>query len=217
MQIGIYRKLFNRFKTIGTPADSPAIYLCRHMDMSGVIHSLVSLPVVVRPWTLYLFTEYQLAKKQFKEYTFSVRMKKSKLTTAIISPLSAWWLTTMIHSCEGIPVYRGEAAAKAYLTMKRSLDALLNGDNILIFPDVAYDDTGNETANREMYEGFVFLEKLYHKKTGRHIPFVPLCLDLKGKKLKIKKPVQFENGDFKAQLPRVMQQLEDGIYEFNKD
>ena len=75
-----------------------------------------------------------------------------------------------------------------------SVEALLNDEDILIFPDVDYSDDSTETS--EIYEGFLHLEKYYYRKTKKHLTFIPIFSDSKKREVRSGKSIQF-TGDKK--------------------
>ena len=174
----IVRVFTKRKKVQGEPMDEPCVYLCRHRDQSGVIDAFTNINKVMRPWVLHIFTDYNLAKKHLKEYTFSQKDKRGKLFSAIVAPIAAFGMTSLVKSGKGIPVYRNNEGMRSIITIKNSVKAIENGENILIFPDVDYAaKDGGE--NREIYQGFALIDKLYFKRNQKHIPFVPVYMDKK--------------------------------------
>ena len=159
----------------GKLVEAPCVYLCRHRDEDGVIGSFTSLKTVLRPWVLSTFTDRKKAIRHFKEYTFSEKSGKSKLFTAIFSPICGFGLWSLVKSARAIPVYRGEDARKSITTIKNSVRALEEGDALLVFPDVDYADDSAQ-AGGEVYKGFVSVDKLYFRRNGERVKFVPVYM-----------------------------------------
>ena len=180
MRFGIFVVcLFRRRKTpIGEVPPDPCVYLVRHRNADGVIDAFTTLPVVVRPLVLDVFNSYSEAKRHLRDYTFSVSMKKGRAFCAVASPVAAFVLSVLAHSARSIPVYRGENSMKAVRTIRESVHALENGDNLLIFPDIAYTDIEERTEG-EIYRGFLAIDKLFFRRNGQHISFVPVYIDKK--------------------------------------
>ena len=176
-------------KVYGNTLSTPCVYLCRHRDMNGVIDAFSDLRVVLRPWVLECFCSYKSAKRQLREYTFPQKMKKGKAFSYLASPVCARVINMYVKSVRGIPVYRQENAGKSVCTIKQSVRALEEGDSILIFIDKDYTDTA-EQSEGEIYKGFKTIDKLYNKRNGKHIPFVPVYAN--GKEARIHSPVSFE-------------------------
>ncbi len=167
------RKKYKKRKIIGSPLNSPCVYLCRHRDMVGVVQAFSDIKTVLRPWVLNCFCSYKEAKRQFRNYTFSVRMKKSKLFCKLMSPVCARIITWYAKSVKSIPVYRNENASKSITTIKQSVRALEEDYSIVIFVDVDY-TSEQECESGDIYKGFYAVDKLYFKRNKKHIAFVPV-------------------------------------------
>ena len=168
-----FRRHYRKRKISGSPQNSPSVYLCRHRDMIGVVQAFSDIKTVLRPWVLNCFCTYKDAKRQFRDYTFSVRMKKSKLFCKLMSPICARIITMYAKSVRAIPVYRKENASKSITTIKQSVKALEEDYSIVIFVDVDYIND-QDCNDGEIYKGFYAIDKLYFKRNKKHIPFVPV-------------------------------------------
>lgn len=158
------------------------------MGDKGVVAMFTSVKTTFRPWVLYVFTNYALAKKHLREYTFSKRMGKGKLFSALCAPVAAFALVSLTKSAKGIPVYRGKDGMRSITTLKKSVQALQEGDHLLICPDVDYADD-KQRKSGEIYRGFFAVDKLYRKKTGQGVDFVPVYMD--EEKIVLHAPVRF--------------------------
>ncbi|MBQ8374962.1 MAG: hypothetical protein IJX98_05255 [Clostridia bacterium] len=199
------RRCTKKRKVEGELPQAPCVYLCRHRDNDGVIGAFTSLRTVLRPWVLHTFTDYQTAKKHLQEYTFSKRLGYGKLFCKLASPIVARVLTSLSKSARAIPVYRGETGMRSITTLKRTVEALQAGDNILIFPDVDYANE-NDQAGGEVYQGFVAVDRLYYKKCGKRVQFVPVYMTKE--KTVVHEPIEFTGENDAETLKKIV----DGIY-----
>jgi hypothetical protein len=182
------------------------MYLCRHRDEDGVIGSFTSLRTVLRPWVLSTFLQYKKSIRHFREYTLKEKTKMPRLFAAILAPICGFGVTSLAKSARAIPVYRGaNGAMKSIGTIKASVRALEEGDKLLVFPDVDYASEDNSTCG-EVYKGFMMVDKLYFKRNGRHIKFVPVYLSKE--KVVIHSPLEFVDGREEA----IYQKIVRGIY-----
>jgi hypothetical protein len=157
---------------------------------------MLNIPMEIHPWSFYVFCETETCRKHYAEYTFPVRFGWSKWKSQFVSWLGAGAFTGLLKSAGAIPVYRN--AMKIYTTFKLSVEALKKGESILIFPDIEYTKTEGDTG--ALYDGFVILERMYLKETGKHLPFVPLHLSFEKNSMFVGEPVMFEDGiPFKTQ------------------
>ena len=201
----------NRYQAPSREAfTEPAVYICRHSNAKGPIASIINMPMEIHPWSLHVFHETESCRKHYAEYTFRVRFGWSKFKSELVARLGAWAFTALLHSVGSIPVYRN--SAKIYNTFKQSMEALKNGESVLVFPDVDYTKTDGDTG--DLYNGFVILERMYFKETGKHLPFVTLHISDAKKEIFLGEPVMFEEGvPFKQQQQTVVQKLHDVMNE----
>ena len=190
--VGLLRLFGKKRKTEGCVPNDSCIFLCRHLDEKGVIASFSGIKTVMRPWVLDVFMQYGTAKKQFKEYTFSVRKKKGKAYCEVMSTLAGWGYSKLMKSARGIPVYRGEKSSQSITTIKKSVRALEDGDNIIIYADVDYADT-SDSQTGEIYVGYKLVDKMYYRRNGKHIPFVPVYIN--DSKIVLHEPLFFDGDD----------------------
>ena len=59
-------------------------------------------------------------------------------------------------------------------TFKQSLEILNKGEQVMIFPDVVYNDTSSIMG--EVHTGFTHIEKVYYQANNTHIGFVPIII-----------------------------------------
>ena len=65
----------------------------------------------------------------------------------------------------------------------------MDGEDILIFPDVDYSSDSEETS--DIYEGFLHLDKYYFRKTGEHLTFVPVFSDWESRRVHTGEALRF--------------------------
>ena len=104
-----------------------------------------------------------------------------KLLSYIIAPLSV----CVFNNANTIGVYHD---TRLMGTFKNTVKRLQEGNHIVIFPehDVKYNHILYEFQDR-----FIDVAKLYYKKTGRALSFVPLYIAPRLRKMYIGKPVRF--------------------------
>jgi len=85
-----------------------------------------------------------------------------------------------------IPVYHDN---RCLTTFRRSLEKLQDGYNLVIFPEC------REKYNNIVYEfqdRFIDIAKMYFKRTGQRLSFVPMYLAPKLRKIFIGKPIPYD-------------------------
>lgn len=199
-------KLLMPLKTVQPISElpgQPCVILCRHRNMRGPFYGIVRWGgEKVRTWIYHPFFSKDALYEQLYGYTLTKRLHYPDL----LARFCAWFMSLivppLIHSLGGIPVYRNDGRIRE--TFRLSLEQLEQGHNILIFPDIDY--TSNEDVG-EVYDGFFMLERMYHKKTGKHLPFVPALLDTSKKALTFGRPVCFGDESFATEKERVKEEL----------
>lgn len=113
-------------------------------------------------------------------------------------------MASLFKSAKGIKTFRN--SAKAIITVKTTTEYLLLGESVIVFPDVDYKSTLSTVG--EIYEGFLTVEKIYYKKTGKHVNFIPLAVDEKTRKITEGEPINFSGETtFSNEKPKVVEKL----------
>jgi len=202
-RVGV-RLLLGRYASDVDDFISPAVYVCRHSNQRGPMVAMANLPIHVRLWTLSPFLERKSCYEHYSTVTFQERYKWSKAKAKIVSFIIAAPFARLVRSLGGIPVYRRSLEIRK--TLRISVDALANGDNILLFPDVNFIDTDQSVG--ELYPGFLTLEKIYHARENRHLTFIPLHISKKNRRLYTGQPISFsDNQNFNTERNYVLSQL----------
>ena len=104
-----------------------------------------------------------------------------KLLSYIIAPFSV----CVFNNADTIAVYRD---SRIISTFKNTVKRLGEGANVVIFPE--YAEKHNHIIN-QFQDKFIDIARLYYKKTGKALPFVPLYIAPTLKKMYIGKPTYF--------------------------
>lgn len=107
-----------------------------------------------------------------------------------------------------IPVYRDKRVMK---TFQISCDRLKENAAVVIFPE---DYTEHNNIVHEFQRGFVHLGKYYYRQTKESLPFVPMYVCPKLKKLVFGKPIWYSSDNAGAdEAERICNYLQDSISE----
>lgn len=188
---------------------SPAVYVCHHQNMRGPMATMIWLPVPVHSWSLALFFDRRQLREHFTRYTFGERFGWPKPLAAAAGWICSGPVSAMIKSMGAIRVHRNANPALARKTFQESLDALLRGENLIIYPDVRYDSDDDQIG--EMYRGFLLLERAYHQKTDQHLPFVPLYYAPRSHEIRMSEPICFPDGDFRENMDSIYRAIREEI------
>lgn len=169
-------------------SEEPTVYVSHHQNMVGPISILAWLKYYLRTWILSVFASQEECYEHYMNYTFTKRYGWPPFFAKMVAWPVSYIVPWLVKSARGIPVYRG--SRKIIDTFKISVDALIKGEDILIFPDIDYSDDSTETS--DIYEGFLNLEKYYYRKTKEHLTFVPIYSDKNKRKVRSGTAIQFK-------------------------
>lgn len=155
-----------------TPKEG-TLYVCRHLDMHGPYTTLKWLPFHVHGMVLSTFFDERECYRQYADYTFTARRGRRAHKFHLRAFVASRVVAPTIRSMGSIPVYRG--GVSALRTLRTATDALLRGESVVVYPDVAY--TAGAEAGGEIYEGFLMIGQLYRRKAERSLRIVPLYID----------------------------------------
>lgn len=212
---------FTKLKIVGkenlkSTKGQPVVYVCNHGFIYGPIAAIMNLPGTFRPW----IDSRMLNHKQCSEvinttfhnllHRFSQRKRERvlrKTTDTVIK---------ILNDFNPIPVIKG-GSRQVMETLGQSLNALVDGCNLLIFPEhprTAFD--GNLVREhdeagtlRSFYSGFAHIGQMYFEHTKQNLLFVPIYINRKRRTMSINPPVAYEaSGDTR----RDRQRLSDRLY-----
>lgn len=183
----LVRLFYPRTEVVGLEniPEEPAIYAGNHAQMHGPIVSELYFPVKRYTWCVgqmmhredvpaYAYQDFWSGKPRYIRWLY-------KLLSHIIAPLAACIFT----NAETIGVYRD---GRILSTFKTTVKKLTEGASIVIFPE---HDVPHNHILCDFQDKFIDVAKLYYKKTGQELVFVPIYLAPALHKLYIGKPIRF--------------------------
>ncbi|MDR2657039.1 MAG: hypothetical protein LBB86_04345 [Oscillospiraceae bacterium] len=191
----------------------PAVFVCHHHNMRGPIATMAWTPVPLHPWALAVFFEPKELARHFGGFTFSQRLGWPRPLASVAARLFSAPVALLMRSMYAVPVYRKSIGS--IKTMRLSVEMLLRGESIIVYPDIDYDS--DDARLGEMYRGFLLLERFYRERTGQHLPFTPLYYDLRGKSLRLGEPVLFPDGDMREHMDEMGARIRGAVNALAKD
>ncbi len=197
-----------KFKVVGAanlPSD-PCVIVGNHSHMYGPIAAELYTPVRHSTWCTYEMMD----RKEVPAYAFqdfwSGKPKWThwyyRLLSRMIAPLSEL-IFTNAHT---VPVYYD---ARVRGTFRETEKQLESGSSIVIFPE-RY-EVRNNIIN-SFQDHFVDFARLYFRKTGKELSFVPMYLAPALKTVYYGEPVTFDSGnDLEDERVRICESLMDSI------
>lgn len=184
---GIVRFFYPKIAVEGTEnlPDEPVIVVGNHTQMHGPICCELYFPGNRYTWCAgqmmhlkevpaYAFQDFWSQKPKWTHPFY-------KLLSYIIAPLSV----CVFNNANTVGVYRD---ARIISTFKNTVKRLCEGSSVVVFPehDVKYNHILCDFQDK-----FIDIARLYYKKTGKELAFVPLYIAPKLKKMYLGKPIRF--------------------------
>ena len=157
--------------------DGPVIFISNHHDIYGPIVTHLYLPYSYRPWIENNILSDDTVTDYIKSFVHK-RVRIKWLAKLLIKTASRL-LVVITNSTDPIPVYRRMDLKRTIETIRSSVTALQEQDNLLIFPeDPSLSEEGYATEGvAPLFKGFVLVGKSYYKKTGKRVKFYPIYTD----------------------------------------
>ena len=206
----LVRFFYGKMEVVGLenlPEDN-AIIVGNHCQLNGPIAGELFLQDNCYIWCAgqmmdlkevpeYAFTDFWSHKSKWTQPFY-------KLASYLIAPLSV----CIFNNARTIAVYRD---MRIMSTFKDSIKLLQQGANILIFPEK---DEKHNNILYQFQENFIDIAKLYYKKTGIALTFVPMYIAPKLKKMYIGKGISYQcENSIEEERKRISKYLSDEITE----
>ena len=168
--------------------DEPCVIVSNHCQMRGPIICELYLPGEHDTWC----AAQMMHMKEVPAYAFDDFWRDKpgyirwfyKLLSYVIAPFSVCVFT----NTRAIGVYHD---ARIMSTFRKTVERLQEGANIVIMPE------GREAHNHivnDLQEGFIDVARIYKKRTGRDLCFVPMYIAPSLRKAFIGKPTHYSGG-----------------------
>jgi len=204
----LVRLCYGKMELVGIenlPA-TDTIIVGNHSQMNGPLVGELLMPKNCYIWCAgqmmhvkevphYAFTDFWSQKPTWTHSFY-------KIFSYLIAPFAGW----LFNQARTIAVYRD---TRIISTFRETVQALCDGKNILIFPEK------DEKHNNILYafqENFVDVARLYYKKTGKNLTFVPMYIAPRLKKTFFGKGIQFNGeAEISEERSRITTYLSDEI------
>ena len=175
--IGILRP-FNRHKMVNLDhiqqdSNNPLVFLGNHAEIYGPIASALCFPVPVRFWVIsHMMGRSRDVRIYLYENTFSKKTFLPVFIRRLLARIMGWLSVNVMCGLNAIPVYR-DSPMKLRMTLRKSVEALENGDNLMIFPEHP-DGKYVKGSVSELSPGFLMLAEAWWKRSGRKLHIMPV-------------------------------------------
>ena len=178
-----YRK--NEYLGKDNMPNNPSIYVANHVQLEGPLINELYFPKKKKIWCIgqmmnlkeapnYCYDDFWPSKTKFTRPIY-------KVLSYIVSPI----LVLVSKNADSIAVYKDARLMKTY---RETIKALEEGNDIIIFPE--YREEYNDIIN-DFLDKYIDVARLYYKKTGSLVNFVPMYHAPKIQKTIIGKPILF--------------------------
>ncbi len=186
--------------------NEPCAVIGNHAQLHGPIACELYLPDRFYTWCaapmMHLKEVPHYAYTDFWSQKSKVLRPFYKALAFLIAPLSV----LIFNNARTLPVYKD---SRILSTFRESIAKLKDGNNIVIFPE--HDQKHNHIVY-DFQDGFIDLAKLYYKRTGKELCFVPLYIAPNLKKMVIGKPIRFSSAaPFEEERRRICDALMNDI------
>lgn len=206
----LVRLFFPRFHTEGLEnlPQEPFILVGNHSQAYGPIAGELYVPGNPYTWC----TGEMMNRREAPDYAFrdfwSQKPRAVRWLFYLFSRLIGPLAELIFNNARTVAVYHD---MRIMQTFRESVARLEEGDDLLIFPE-CYDP-----HNQIVYafqDHFVDVARMYYKKTGKAVPFVPMYLAPRRKTIYIGQPVRFcPETPIREERERVCSYLMDAITE----
>lgn len=167
--------------------DGPVVIVGNHTQMNGPIACELYFPGNRYTWCagqmMKLREVPQYAYRDFWSQKPKYMRPLYKVLSYIIAPISVF----LFNNANTIAVYRDN---RVVTTFRTTVSKLCEGAQIVIFPE---HDVRHNNIIYEFQDKFIDVARLYHKRTGEELSFVPLYIAPKLKKMYLGKPIRFSS------------------------
>lgn len=186
----IYRtvqRFYPKMQVVGMEnlPDVPVVLVGNHCQIHGPIACQLYLPEHIYTWCAGEMMDSKTVPAYAYQDFWSQKPAWShpfyKYIAHIIAPLSA----VIFNNARTIPVYRDQRILK---TFRQTISHLENGHSVVIFPE--HDVPHNQILS-DFQEGFVDVARLYYKRTGKSLSFVPMYIAPNLKTMYLGQPISF--------------------------
>lgn len=204
----LVRLFYPKMEVVGTEnlPDEPAIIVGNHTQMNGPIACELYFPGDRYTWC----AGQMMHLKEVPGYAYRDFWSKKpkgirwfyKILSYLIAPLSV----CVFNNAKTIAVYRD---SRIISTFRDTVEKLQEGSSIIIFPE--HDEDYNNILC-QFQDKFIDVARIYYKKTGTELSFVPLYIAPYLKKMYIGKPIRFcSSAPIKEERERICNYLMEEI------
>jgi len=186
-------------------SSKPIVFVCNHYEIFGPLAVVLSLPLRYRLWINSIVVhprehiENMIIGTQHIFPFLSENGARQLLN--VLSPV----MERVLSRFRAIPVYR-EHLGRQMRSIQQSVEAMLQGDNIVLFPETAIPAYSHGSVT-EFFRSFALIGEYYRRKTGEAAVFCPIYVDKKHRTLRFGDLVSYGTGKADDECTRIVTAL----------
>ncbi|MBE6989878.1 MAG: hypothetical protein E7426_03925 [Ruminococcaceae bacterium] len=183
----LVRTFYPAIETVGAEnlPNEPVVIVGNHSQLHGPIACQLYFPGKPFIWCAGEMMELREVPGYAYRDFWSQKPRRSRWFYKLMSYLIAPLAVCLFNNARTIAVRRD---SQVLSTFRESVKRLQSGSSLVIFPE--YDKKYNHILY-DFQENFVDVARLYHKKTGTELSFVPLYIAPKLRKMYVGRPIRF--------------------------
>lgn len=185
---------------------APSVFVCNHDRAFGPIAMCAHFPLCreIRPWiNAQVLSPRETPQYVREDYWWNPDKWTAPIFDHSLAYLMALLIPPILRGADSIPVYHD---AGVMSTLRGSVKTLSDGKHLLLFPERPI---GYHQYDKELFDGFVSVGRLYYKKNREQVHFYPAFVDWKGKKITVGKPIVYNLSiDYTLQAPQTARAIE---------
>jgi 1-acyl-sn-glycerol-3-phosphate acyltransferase len=177
--------LYGAIRAIGSPfrsrltgweqviAGQPALFVANHLGSAGPLAAILSLPLRLYPWVIADMTDARAPAYLLDDFigpSWHLEGRAGLLTSELVGRLARG----LINGIGAVAVEKNKGLFDD--SYQRSMELLLRGKHLLIFPEAREGEADPQTHMRPFHCGFGWLCHLYQRETGRPLSVYPTAV-----------------------------------------
>ena len=207
---GLIRLFYGKMKVEGLEnlPDKHTVIVANHCQMNGPISGELFLPDNCYIWCAgEMMNRKEVAAYAFRDF-WSQKRAWIQPFYKVLSHLIVPFAVCIFNNARTIAVYHD---MRIMSTFKESMKMLDKGANLLIFPEK---DEKNNNILYQFQENFIDIAKLYYKKTGIELQFVPMYIAPALRTMYIGQAISYHSeNDIADERKRISNEMSEAITE----
>ena len=166
-------------------SSGPCVFAANHQGSYGPLILMLYLPFRLYPWVTGELTTVSRSPEYIRKDFIETELRIHGPVSVLLSWITGYLAVQIMHIVQAVPVFK--KSKKITRTISKSMDLLLEGGRLLIFPEIP--GTDSFTGIGQFDTGFLKLTEKYRAATGEDLPVYPVSVNKEQRHIVISKPV----------------------------